>query len=399
MGIEKKIYESSKAKVFVSWILAATLTMFLSTIFVGLFIMWADVHRDTFFDLLPYLVLFSVAIATYLALFRWNIKVEVTDREVIFLRAGRSYQQFKFSENNFSSLVEKTLGDFGFIGATTYRFLQVFPHGAEHGKNYKFHNFSAQTFEECMAHINSHNVKQTLQREVFVLDENLATEESLDDAAVSVPLGDLIGQSIESLKAEPLEFHVNKQAYIRKKKQALLSLGIPLASVTVLLVLGVLVMPVIAQNQLAIDNLAISVMYILFLVGIFAVLGIVLGWLPYKNARDNTPEKIVVHHDRIAIDGKAFDFDRVHQIRMTTPDVVGNVRFVSDTKSYRSLVIVQNNQSVKYALGDSSDGVSSNFLRKGNVKTFENYDELFSVLFTIFALRAQKGKANPLTIT
>lgn len=391
MGIVKKIYESSKPRVFFSWAVTAILTTFLLSQAAGLLLMWTDIHRDTILNALPFIVLFSVALASYLAFFWWNIKVEVNDQEVVFFRGKKAYLRFKFEENSFSAVVFTDAGGWGKSAGAL--FLQVLPHGAERSRGYKLHNFSRQTFEECMSHIASLNIRQNLQQEVPFLDESFDTEEQLEDSLTTKPLEELIRQSVEGLRVEPLIFHVNKQAYIKRTRNTFLSMAIPMTIAVAILVFGVLVSPFITQNQLGMDNFASGVVFVVIVTAIFAALAATLGWIPFRTARNNTPERIAVHYDRIVIDGDSFEFDHIRQVKMTTPDFRGIDR------TFRILEITESNRSKKYTLGYSADGIANSSPGKKSIKALENYDALFSLLRTIFALRAQDGKRDVFTIT
>ena len=233
-----------------------------------------------------------------------------------------------------------------------------------------------------MAYINSLNFKQGLQQEILVAD----AEEGTSSKVVSME--DVLKQSIDALETTPLEFTVNRQAYVKKTKTHFLAILTPMVVVTVLLAFGMLVMPVITQNQHALDNFMSSAAFVLVLAGIFAIFPIALGWIPYKNARDNTPEKISVYHDRIVVDRRIFMFYDISQIRMTTPNTTGGKVF------RRKIVITEKHLPTVYALGDDTDKMPDNLRRKKNVRVFEDYDMLFNVLWNIFALSAKEGGTN-----
>jgi len=332
---------------------------------------------------MPFVACASIVLSSYLAFFYWNIKVAVDAQEVVFMRGKKPYLRFKFSENGFSSS-QYTLTS-GVVKSTD-RLLYVFSHNAERGKNYKLHNFSRNTFEECMAHIRKINFKQILEQEVLVL------EDEEDEIGKVMPVEEWFEQSIDALGTAPLQFTVNSQAYIKKMKARLRGIAIPMVIAIVLLMFGVLVVPALTQNQHAMDHFMISLSYILALTGIFTILCVVLGWVPYKKARDNTPEKITVYDDRIVFDGKSFKFCNINQIKMTIPNVVGG-KIVG-----RTITITENNLPKTYVLGDGTDNLPARPRRKENVKIFENYDRLFYLLEDIFAVRAAKGNGVSLFV-
>ena len=135
----------------------------------------------------------------------------------------------------------------------------------------------------------------------------------------------------------------------------------------------------------------ISVMTIITLAVIFAIFPIVLGWIPYRNARDNTPEKITVYHDRIIFDKKIFKFRDITKISMTTPNTEGPKAF------RRKIIITVNNLTKIYTLGDDTDKIPDNIRRKKNVKVFGDYDVLFGALWNIFKVKAEEGKPSIFT--
>jgi len=343
-----------------------------------------DLHRDTLAILQPFTGFFSIVLAVYLAFYCWNIMIEVNEDEVVFVRSKKPYLRFKFSENSFSFLVETTIFE---LGKTTSRFLSVFPNGAEHGKNYKLHNFSRKTFEEFEECINSLSFNQSLQQEFLVV------ENEEDEIGITITKESLLRQSIDELAVTPLEFTVNRQAYIKKKKNNLLAMTIPMAITTTLLAFVMLVTPITAQNQSEMESamnyylMLSGVFFILFLAGIFLIIIIIFGFMPYKKARDNTPEKIVLYNECIVFDGRIFNYCDVSQIKMTTPKTM-NDRF------HRNLTITGNNFSKTYTLGDYTDMIPTRKRKKKNVKIFEDYDILFNILHTIFMLRAEEGKTN-----
>jgi hypothetical protein len=344
----------------------------------GGLMMLLDTHRDTFFRLLPFVACLSIIVASYLAFFYWNIKVEVDTQEVRFLRSKRVYLRFNFSENIFTFSVDTNINQFG---KTTARFLRVFPHGAKYGKDYKLHNFSRSTFEECMAYITSLNFNQVLQQEVIVND----LENEVSDTMSTRSLLKMLNEELET---NPHEFTLNKEVYVKKKRNHFLATAIPMGVFSLVLIIGVIVMPIINQNQLIIDNLMTNIIYVLFLLVFFVTITVTLGWIPYRKAKNNTPEKIIVYHDRIVFDNREFEFCNITQIKMTTPNTMGG------KVTYRTIQITENHLKKTYSLGDDSDRLSLNIRRKNNVKTFENYGALFGALQNIFAIRAGENEVS-----
>jgi hypothetical protein len=373
-----KVYKSSKIKVLFCWIVFLILTGFLLTMAAGGLMMLLDTHRDTFFGLLPFVACLSIIVASYLAFFYWNIKVEVDTKEVRFLRGKRVYLRFNFSENILTFSVNTNINQFG---RTTDRFLRVFPRGAKYGKDYKLHNFSRSTFEECMTYITSLNFNQVLQQEVIVDDFENEVSHTMSKRS-------LIKMLIEELETHPHEFTLNKQVFVKKKRNDFLAMAIPMGVFSLVLIIGVVVMPIITQNQFIIDNLMSTIGYVFFLLALFVTLTVTLGWIPHRKAKNNTPEKITVYHDRIVFDNREFKFCNITQIKMTTPNTIGG------KVTNRIIQITENHLTKTYSLGDDSDRLSLNIRRKKKVKVFEHYVELFGTLQNIFAIRAGENEVS-----
>ena len=381
----KNTYQSSPGRVFLCWVITLPLTTITFLSALGLLNMWLNIHRDTFLALLPFVVCFSIVIASTLTLYYWNIRVEVNAREVVFWRGrGRKpYLRFKFSENRFTSVLDTSIHEFY---KTTTRFLRVFPLNGKKSRDYKFHNFSHHTFQECMAHISSHNSQQELQQKVIILDEE---GEEVDEPIL---MEDLMKQSLDSLETQPLEFNINKQHFINRKRKTFLALAIPAVTLILLLSLATVIMPILSQNQHALDHFASGAGFLLLLAAIGGVLVVVMGWIPYKKVREYAPEKIVVYHNRIIIDEKAFEFRNITQIRMTTLNTEGNYMPV-----LRTLTINENHLSTSFVLGDDTDKIPNNNRRKERVKAFEDYPLLFNTLQNIFALRKEENSVSIFT--
>jgi len=374
---DKITYKSSSAKVFLCWIKSSLAIAFSSTIATVLPFSWLDMRTETFFAILPFILCISVAIAAYLAFSRWNIIVEVSTPEVVLSRGKKPYLQLSLSENTITSLEDIQLR---FPVKTTSFFLRVFPCDAEYGKDHKLHNFSRQSFEACMAHIRAIQYEKTLQQEVLVVDPEEYTEENSEVISVE----DWLKQSISALKTNPLEFSLNKHLHVKRAKTVFQAIAIPMGIITALLAFGVLVLPIMRQDQNALDHMAISVSYILFLVAIFGGLVIGLGWLPYRRAKNaNTPEKITAYHDRINLDDRTFMYASITEIKMITPNITGDRVF------RRALTISEWGQTITYELGDSRDSLPDT-PKKQRTRVFAEYHELFATLQNIFAIQAKE---------
>ena len=126
----KKTYKSDKSKLFICWLIASAIIGFVLVLAIGVLLIQLNVHRDVLFRTLLFIGCSSIAPAAYLAFYYWNIQIEVDAQAVTFIRGRKPYLCFRFSGNDFGSLVNVTIEG---LGKHTARFLQVFPHGAQHG--------------------------------------------------------------------------------------------------------------------------------------------------------------------------------------------------------------------------------------------------------------------------
>jgi len=298
----------------------------------------------------------SIIVSPYLVFFRWNIVVEVDEKEVVFIRGREPYHTFKFSENRFASSVNVDITNFV---KTTSRHLRVFTINAEYGKDYKLHNFSKRTFEELMAYIMSFDFKESLQDTVVVL----ADDEKEDEV---MSRGNLLHGVVDELKTTPLEFTINKQYYIKKTRTVIIAMGIPMGVITIPLIIA--------------DIIFLTVAFILL------PILIIMGVIPYKKAK-TAPERITLYHDRIYIDRREYNFNNINRIIMTPPMSTGNMVV------RRTLKIIENNQTVIYALGDNSD-LFPHRINNPKPKIFEEYDTLYNSLDVIFAMMVGKNEVS-----
>jgi len=377
----KKTFKSSMVKIILCFFTVLIGLLLIAVLLAGLPV-WANANTETFWFLLPIVGTIAIITAIYLAFFRWNIKVVINQHEVVLMRGMKTYMAFSFENYNFSSYMIITKG----LVNGHARYLQVFPRNVEQGKIHKLHNFSRKIFEECIAYINEIQFQQSMQQELLITED--------DEIIETMTAEEWLKQSVESLEKKPLVFVIDRIKYVKRTKAIFRAISIPMIVIITLLILGVIIMPITTGNQHAIDNIGISLSFVLVIAAVLVPILIIMGWLPYKRARENTPEKIIVYHDRIVVDEKTFMYRNLTHINMTTPYTTSGT-----IVQRRALTITEPNETTKYTLGDDTDKIydrkrlSKNF--KG--KVFENYNNLFDALNNIFAFKALNQEENIFT--
>jgi hypothetical protein len=358
----KKQFKSNKFRLGCAFLITSLVSFALTAaVLIGLLMI------DTEMMLILFISAFiAVIIATGLIIYRWNVTLEADKDEIVFLRRNQPYLRLKFSDYDFTSYVSKD--SYNFIPLPASRYIRAIPKNGGKYKDYQLYNFTRTEYEECILYINSLNYKQDLNESVIIEDNETASRK------------EFLEQSVESLKTSPFEYVINKELYIKRTKTTFFAILIPVVIIAAMFAFFVLIQPLVEQDENVINNLMMTVIFVIIVTGVFAIFPITLGWNPYNKALKNTPEKITVHHDRIIFDGNPYDYNNISQIRMTSPNTSGD-------KTFRRVIKISINGGQKiYSLGDDTDNRNNN-----KPKIFADYGALFDTLWHIFALRAEKN--------
>ena len=285
-----------------------------------------------------YSILISITVlAAYFAFHRNNITIEVTADTVKFSRHGTEFLNFDRKTHEFALYI---------IFHTHYgmrtgssRYLRVIPKDGGKYKNYKCHNFDEKTFEELITAVSASPSEQQVKTEYY---------------------------------KEPLTFTINKNLMLEKyRKYKFISFGVVSA---VLLCLAVITLfPGI--------NISLKMYCIIAMLSILFPVISILRTINLSKVKIQTPEKITIFKDKLAMDNADFYFSYLTQIKMTSPsyerDVLDNEIFQIP---FRKMIITGRNIPYEFIL---------DFLPpKNNPKTksaFPEYGILFNELKELFA--------------
>jgi len=275
-----------------------------------------------------------------------NITVAVSDDEVNFIRGGNVYLTFPFSQCDFTSyaVIHRVNG----IPTGVTRNIRVMPLNGGKYRDCPCVNFSRDTYEHCIAYINSRSRKKNL------------SEEDLRQAR----------EAVAGLEKEPLSLFVNKMFWINHRKKMLIILSVVFAVVGFAPLLMLLSGDVIPAAVITAIMIIVAV-----------ACEITIAVKPYLKTK-KSPNKITVYPDRLIIDGVTFYFNAVSLIRMTPPSYTAY-----DSNFVRALRITDTGGEHVFLLGDGYDLTAS----PDKPKIFADYERLYTYLRVLLALQSDES--------
>ena len=368
-------FQSSPLNLFISFLKSILLICFVTTFLTMLSLSFLGVlennnfaeNRRLLFVILIFTGSFSLIMGLIYAFYRNNIKVEINPDAIKFFRGKKEYMQFGYNEYKFSSLVDKYKHDL--ITVSTTRSLGVIPKNGDKGKYHTCHCFAKKTFAEMIA------VLKQVSYEWEVAHENKQYPDESRMLATTV-ISDPVSKSdeaptqmeISSLDLLPLEFHIDKKAWI--KRYPLIAMSITFGVFLLFIFVGTVIPPILNGNF---NNMAWAIGMFLFLTILFGGLLLILCIIPINRVKKSVPEKIILDKDRIVIDEMYFMFDLVEQIK-ATPHLYGGV----STTFRRKLTITKRGNIYVFPVGIPE------LIRKKAPSVFKNYDLFYNTLQSIF---------------
>ncbi|MCL2125611.1 MAG: hypothetical protein FWH33_06450 [Oscillospiraceae bacterium] len=184
-------------------------------------------------------------------------------------------------------------------------------------------------------------------------------------------------EEISSLELLPLEFNVNKEAWI--KRYPLLTMSVVYGVMLLLVFFGAVIPTIIGGNS---TNIAFAGGFFLFLLILFGGLHYALCIAPIRRIKKSAPERIVLDADKIVIDGKVFSFFNTERITATPDSYV-----VTSATFRRNLSITEGGLTYVFPLGPSDA------IKKKGPPVFENYDLFYRTLQSIFLVKSARENA------
>jgi len=300
-------------------------------------------------------------VAAYMAFYRYNIKVEITDEAIKFFRGRKEYQSFPYASFAFTSYVHKQ--SYNLIPVSTSRYLRVITKAGGKFSNYKCHNFSNKTFEEFMIRVDAHPLNDTRE----LVSETPDTQKK--ETAQTIP-------SPTEYKPESRDttvFIIDKQLLIKKYRKPFLYLFILFSAMIIAMLLSMF----IVSPGSFFDQLAINAIFFGSLTVVLLPIPVIMFGIPMIKIKKDTPEKITFYSDRITLDDREYYFSRIKQIRVTPPSYKGKTRNLR-----RKVTIVEDRRTSTFIAGDSSDILPAT-IRKGKPRVFADYEAFCHKLETL----------------
>ena len=280
------------------------------------------------------ILIFGTALATYFAFHRNNIAIEVTANALKFSRHGTEFLNIDRETHEFASCIIH-----GRTGAS--RYLRVIPKNGGKYKDYECHNFDKKTFEEFITAVSASSSEQQAKTEYY---------------------------------KEPITFAINKSFMLEKyKKHKFISFGV--VSVALLYLSVVALLPSIDVSQ--------KTYMLIVLFPIIASIFSILKTVQFSKVKNQTPEKITIFKDKLAVDNEDFYFSYLTQIKMTPPlhekDIYTWDAQLPWQNLFRKMIVTERNISREFILDilpiKGNSRPQSAFLEYSNL--FDELEELF----------------------
>jgi len=330
--------------------------MFFTGVFIFIILLVNCYFASVIFDVSPLenstlsfilLLLISISLSVMIVLLFWNIKVEIRENHICFIKRGKTYKEYARHDFSFSSYVLRTR--YLLIPLFTEKFLVV---NAENKKpvRQKCHNFSGKEFGNMMAYLRSVEIKEMSKEELpMVGEDGVPSPSSVVEESFPVPREALL------------------QAFSKRLKMILIPVGVILGA-------AVLYFVIVPLQRLSGNwGWLVFCSFLLPLVlGVFAIL-FFTNIRPFLKMKKTMPEKVEIKGEYLVFGSDVMTFSDIEKIKATPPtyQMASNASF-----QRRILVFFKDGRKKEYSFG---------FTALASKRTGLIYQEYASLCHTLMA--------------